>query len=399
MKRNDRVAIVSEGLPFGGTTTLSLFLASGLRQLGVSAMVFNLTDEHPLKADFERLEIPVHAETRAGRIFEDRLVSVLRALGQFQPTAVLAFLSSGSFETLRYVPDGVLRVGTIHDHHELVYRLVHNYLPWTDQLTVGSRIELERAREEYPDTPCHHLLYGIPIDAARPMRQSKPDHPLRILFFGRFQQSQKQVRIFPAIWRELKKRNVNFRWTIHGEGPEEPFLRNALKPGVDSGEIHFSAPVPHDQLKQIIAEHDIYLLTSAHEGGPLTLLEAMVQGLVPVCGDIPCLVQDILGPENGLRVSFDQPAAYADAIADLAKDRTRLDAMSAAAIRTVETECSDIALAQRYLDFLADAQPENRVATWPKQIRPQPIVAANPLKFHPLLRPFRRLAKRLVSGP
>jgi len=395
MKRNDRVAIVSEGLPFGGTTTLSLFLASGLRQLDASAMVFNFTDEHPLKADFERLEIPVHLEARADRIYEDRLAGVLRALGQFRPTSVFAFLSASSFETLRYVPQGVLRVGTIHDHHEQIYRLVHNYLPWIDQITVGCRAELERARNEYPATACRLLTYGIPIEPDRPMRASRPDKPIRILFFGRLQHSQKQVRIFPEIWRELKKRNVEFQWTIHGEGPEEGFLRDALKTGVETGEIRFSAPVPHNRLQQIIAEHDIYLLTSAHEGGPLTLLEAMAQGLVPVCADIPGIVQDALQPSNGVRVPFDDPAAYADAIAELAMDRRRTDAMSANAVQMLESGYSEIALAQRYLDFLADVQPELTSPEWPERIAARPIVSASPLKFHPLVRPLRRLAKRL----
>lgn len=395
MKRTDRVAIVCDALHFGGTTTLSLFLASGLRKLGLSVKVFSFTSEHRLKEDFEQQEIPVHTEPSEGRIYEDRLAGVYRALADFQPTAVLAFLCATSFEVLRYLPEGVLRVGTIHDHHEGVYRVVGDYVPWIDQITVGCTAELDRARREYPSTPCSHLTYGIPIDPDRPMRQSRPEEPIRILFFGRLQQSQKQVRIFPEIWRELRKRNVVFRWTIHGEGPEEAFLRDALKEGVEAGEIHFSAPVPYDELKRVIARHDIYLLTSAHEGGPLTLLEAMAQGLVPVCGDIPCIVQEAVNGDNGVRVPFDQPAAYADAIAALAEDRRQTDVMSANAIRMIESEHSERALAQRYADFLAAAQPDSPSPTWPDRIIPMPILSANPLWFHPLARPLRRLAKRL----
>ncbi|MFT4589134.1 MAG: colanic acid/amylovoran biosynthesis glycosyltransferase [Candidatus Binatia bacterium] len=395
MKRNDRVAIVSEGLPFGGTTTLSLFLASGLRRLGAPVKVFSFTDEHPLKADFERQSIAVHTEPHQGRIYEDRLAGVYRSLAEFEPTAVLAFLSACSFETLRYVPKGVLRIGTIHDHHEAVYRLVGDYIPWIDQITVGCSAELDRAKTIYSETPSHHLTYGIPIDPNRPMRQSQLDEPIRILYFGRLQQSQKQVRIFPEIWRELKRRNVNFRWTIHGDGPEKDFLREQLKEGVNAGEVRFSVPVPYDELKNIIGQHDIYLLTSAHEGGPLTLLEAMAQGLVPVCGDIPCIVQDAVNSKNGIRVPFDDPTAYADAIATLACDRQRTDDLSAEAVRTAETDHSEIALAQRYLDFLADTQPELASPAWPDKIVPKPIVSASPLKFHPLVRPLRRLAKRL----
>lgn len=47
---------------------------------------------------------------------------------------------------------------------------------------------------------------------------------------------------------------------------------------------------------------DIYLVTSAHEGEPLTLIEAMAAGCFPVCSDVGVVPELIRHGENGLVV-------------------------------------------------------------------------------------------------
>ena len=47
-----------------------------------------------------------------------------------------------------------------------------------------------------------------------------------------------------------------------------------------------SSPVSRDQLFPLVRQHDVFIMASEIEGGPLTLLEAMALGLVPICNDI-----------------------------------------------------------------------------------------------------------------
>ena len=394
MKRQDRIALVAEGLPFGGTTTFCVFLAAELRRLGVETWVFNFGGDSPLQDEFDAHDVPVYHAAEDADIYEDRLHGVYRKLVEFQPTAVYAILAQSSFEILRYLPDDVLRVGMLHDPLEYTYQLAECYQDSCDWFFTGNSTVCETMKSRFPSARTERILYGVPMPEDRPIRCPHDEDPIRLLYFGRLEEPHKQPRIFPLIWRELKRRRIDFRWTIHGRGPEEDYLKREMSEGVTSGEIVFSDSVPREQLRQLVAEHDVFLLTSVFEGGPQTLIEAMSQGLVPVCGDIPCLVSDVVTPDTGRRVPVREAAAYVDAIQELASDRTELNRLSKNSRESVESVFSTPAMARRHLEFLKKAQPEIRPAKWPDTIHPRPIKGANSLKFSPLLRPLRRLLKR-----
>jgi glycosyltransferase involved in cell wall biosynthesis len=251
-------------------------------------------------------------------------------------------------------------------------------------------------RDHFPGVPCTYLQHGVTFYDEQIKRSANPDGPLRLLYFGRLQESQKQVRIFPELYREFVRRDLAFKWTIHGEGPEKDFLLEHLREGIAAGNVHFSTPVRHDALPALVAQHDIYLLTSAHEGGPLSLIEGMGRGLVPVCGEIPCLVTEMITPQNGFRVRRDAPSQYADAVEILDRDRSRLESLSAAARRTALTDYSDVAMARRYVDFVKRHAPDSN-AVWPSHIRILPMRGGG-LKFHPMVRSLRRIGKKLRAS-
>lgn len=389
-----KLALITLMLPLGGTTTFILFLCSGLRKLGIPVEVFSLTSDHPLREEFAALDVPVHLADKRSHIVEDRLASVYEKLREFQATAVFAVMGADCFELLRCLPAGVFRVGMVHDHTDRVYQLVDDYRPWMDHIAVVSQTIADHVSRRISDVPCTYLQHGVMFYDERVKRAPNPDRPLELIFFGRLQESQKQVHLFPEIYAALKRRGFPFRWTIHGEGPEKEFLVTHLRDAIACGEVRFSEPVRHDALPALIARHDVYLLTSAHEGGPLSLIEGMGRGLVPVCGEIPCLVQEMITPENGFRVPREQPEKYADAIEQLHGDRTRLERMSMAARAVALSGYNDLAMARRYVTFVEQNAPTIKVH-WPRKVSIQPHIGANPFLFHPALRLFRRIHKTL----
>ena len=60
--------------------------------------------------------------------------------------------------------------------------------------------------------------------------------------------------------------------------------------------------IGHARMSAFYAAVDIYLVTSAHEGEPLTLIEAMAAGCFPVCSDVGVVPELIRHGENGLVV-------------------------------------------------------------------------------------------------
>lgn len=352
-----RVALVNGNLYLGGTTTFDLYLISGLQQLGARGMAFSFTHHHEMRTDFEDLAIPVHVEDDRKSIYEDRLVGVYNAVRAFAPQAVFAVVCQESFELLRYLPKGVLRVGMIHDDHPDIYKTVSQYAAVCDHVvTVSANIE-QQTRRQLPSLPCTRILPGSLFARATRVREPNPREPLRVLYYGRLDHPHKQVFILPEIWKVLQQRNISVRWTIHGRGPDGDALRRRMAETGRTDEVIFSAPVPFNQLSDMIRQHDIFVVASKHEAGPITLVEAMGHGLVPVCGDIPCLIQEVINPQNGFRVRLDAPEAYAEAIARLDGNRVMLEQMSAAALQTIKADFTAEAMAQRYVDFIRRNAP------------------------------------------
>jgi glycosyltransferase involved in cell wall biosynthesis len=372
-----KVALVTASLPLGGTTTFSLFLCAGLKQSGVEARVFSFTKAHPLAEEFSSWDIPVHVEDDGRLIFEDRVAGIYDKLREFQPTVVFAVLGGEAFEFLRYVPAGVLRVGMVHDHHPPVYETLRAYKPFCDQVVAVAASIRDYIRSEFRDVTCTYLQHGVLFKEGEEPRAANPTGKLRLLFFGRFDQGQKQVLIFPEIWRELKRLGVACHWTIHGAGPAEAALRAGMAAAVRAGEATFSTPMHYDQLGGFIRQHDVYVMASLHEAGPLTLIEAMGRGLVPVCSDIPCLVEEIVRPENGFRVAVRDPAAYAQAIARLDQDRTLLEALSQRARQTISEEFTAQAMARRYMSFVEQHPTTEARLQWPAQVEIKPVLVAD----------------------
>lgn len=394
-----RVALVTLGVLLGGTTTFDLFLGGGFKKLGVTAKVFSFSSDHPMRADFDELGIPVHLEDERRLIFEDRLANIYSAVRAFAPSAVFAVLGAESFELLRYLPKEVLKVGMIHDHYPVVYNTVRQYSSVLNYLVTISKNIADHVQHELPGVACTRLLPGSSLAEHRQVREPNPRGPLKLFYYGRLIQVQKHVLMLPKIWRALKDRNVSVHWTIHGHGPDENALRQGFAEIGPADEVVFSTPVPFNQLGDIIRRHDVFIVTSSHEAGPITLVESMGYGLVPVCSDIPCLIQEIITPQNGFRVRLDDPEAYADAIARLDDDRNMLERMSAAALQTINADFTAEAMAQRYVDFIDRHAPKVPHVDWPSNIKVRPILGLSPFsrlcQKIGVLQHARRLLKRV----
>jgi len=398
MSIRHKIAIVSGGLRFGGSTSFALQLAAGFKGLGVPAAVFSFSLENGMAEEFAAAGILAEVSDENRLIFEDRLTSLYRKIADYGPTAIIANLGLDSYEMLRYMPEGVARIGVVHDLAMRPSHTIPIYEVALDGVAMVNSFMVDDVRRAAPKVNIRYLAHGIPFPDLPP-RSPNPSGPLKILFFGRLY-SGKGTRLFPLIIDDLQKREVPFRFTIHGNGPEEGYLRETLAPHVASGVAVFSSITSRDQLYSLIRQNDIFIMASEHEGGPLTLLEAMSFGLVPVCHDIPCLVQEVVNSEIGFRVPQDA-AAYAGAIAQLHQDRPMLERMSAAAHKRISEAYSIQAMAQRYLNFIESIIPRSRQVVWPKSIHPLPILNMR-LSFRlmqtSLFRPARRILKRMKSA-
>src|SRR5262249_52533579 len=124
------------------------------------------------------------------------------------------------------------------------------------------------------------------------------------------------------------------------------------------------------QVPQLLAKHDVFLLASDYEGLPLTLLEAMGNGLVPVVSDLPSGIRELVDETTGRRIPPDQTPAYAEAIALLHANRDAMKSLSANARKRVWPEFSVPAMTDRWLNAFPKVSPAEIVWRQGWKIRP-----------------------------
>ncbi|RYD81428.1 MAG: hypothetical protein EOP84_11015, partial [Verrucomicrobiaceae bacterium] len=124
------VVFVSETMPLGGTSTFAVNICEGMKQngdwRGVAAAMRKLGE---VGQQMQSRQLPLITPARDAVLHEERIEHLYRECARYSPHAVVAALSSGSFEFLRYVPPGCLRVGMIQSDDAPVYDLVERFLP------------------------------------------------------------------------------------------------------------------------------------------------------------------------------------------------------------------------------------------------------------------------------
>jgi glycosyltransferase involved in cell wall biosynthesis len=387
------------GVPGGGATTFLCNLGGELVRRKIPVHVLSLERSNPLASDFERAGIPVRLQDERLAILEDRIEAVLRALAEMRPNVVVANLGGVSYETLRYAPQGVLRVAVAHADHPIVYDVLRHYPAHVDFVAVVSqtiKAKLEKM-PEFTGMPVKYLPLGVPMPEMLIQRHFKDR--LRILYLGRLGREQKRVQLFPEILRDLKDSGIPFDWTIAGDGPDEQWLKEALSKTNGASEaprssnseqnVWLKGPVSYADVPKLLSTQDVFLLASDYEGLPLTLLEAMGNGLVPVVSDLPSGVRELVDEKTGRRVAPDDVHGYAREITWLHEHREEMARLSANARDKVHSLYSINAMTDRWLNAFRTAPPPRE---WPRSWKIQaPLTSPGSFRFSPLGRSLRRI--------
>ncbi|MEI9897542.1 MAG: glycosyltransferase family 4 protein [Chthoniobacter sp.] len=365
---------------------------------GIPVEVISMEIENPLSADFQRQAIPLLCLDERRVIYEDRIRKVLQRLAAFHPTAVVSTLGAVSFETLRYLPPGVFRVGMGQSDDPQVYEMMRRYGPWMDLVAMVSQAMQQKAQAmpDFARVPVGYLPYGVPMCPATELPMRPLTQPLRILYLGRLDREQKRVHLFPEILRHLVAGGAPFRWTIVGEGPERAFLEANLKTDSPSQTVTFAGAIHYADVSRILRDHDVFLLASDYEGLPLSLLEAMGYGLVPVVTDLASGIREVVDAASGFRIPVDDVAGYARAILHLHQHRDEFAAKSAAARARVAQDFSVAAMTDRWLAAIPATAAGGEA--WSNHWRiTAPLEVSGAFHFSPPMRLVRRLAKRLQT--
>lgn len=393
-----KVIFLSGDLPLGGAATFVLNICDGLQKIngrwqGIAGV---LTRYGAIGEQIRNRNLPITGPYSGVLLHEDYMEQMHHDCHNLQPDVVVGCLGGNAFDFLRFVPESVLRVAMIQSDDECVYELVTKYLPWIDLIVgVSARnCELMQQRIGGLNIPIRQVAYGVPMPET--ISQKIPHHgPLRILYLGRVVEEQKRISLLARVIRETLETGLEVTWTIAGDGPELPTLREIF--ATDGDRVQFLGAVDYAQVPALLTEQDVFFLCSDYEGLPLSLLEAMGAGCVPVVSDLPSGISEVVNEENGFRIPISEAGGYVAALADLCGNRQRLANMATAAAQTVRENYSTSAMAHRWTKVLEE-HTKTSPLDWSKPcMADAPPACRVHWYFHPHLRWLRKIAKLVRS--
>ncbi|MCI0602669.1 glycosyltransferase family 4 protein [bacterium] len=351
---NHRVILGFEHGVLGGVDIFSLNLLEELtrRNVATSILVTNHFREQPYALPLPQ-NLPIHKlPIRKSDPWPARWQEMIRFL---EAEAPCIYIPNYDFNYSCVAPKlskNVIIAGIVHSddpvHYEHFLRM-GKY--WNGVVSVSKEIaERLKALDPTVSDRLVTIPYGVPISGSFPERRDSDNAPLRIVYAGRLVQRQKQVLLLPEIFERIVEQESNIEITIIGDGPERGELMKRCENLSAKGLIRFAGKVTNQDLLRHFSTQDVVVLVSDFEGMPVSILEAMGQGCVPVVSEIRSGIPEIIRDgHNGFIVSAADSNLFAQRIVRLARDRSLRQTLSFHAYNTIRDHYELKQMGDKYL--------------------------------------------------
>lgn len=357
--------VVARGDAFGGSSLHVLELADRLRGAGYQTRVVVGGEPHmevPRRfaargIDFQCLP-SMRREMHPGRDLK-AVSGIRREIRRFAPDLV-SFHSSkaggvGRMAALGlgipclYTPhcwafvDGFPRARVYRTLERLLAPVVSRIIAVSeDERTYGLRKGVGRPEQV---TTIHNGVRDCFSTGCAP-RERKEGEPVRIVMVGRFEPQKNHELLIRSLAR-LER--LPWTLTLVGEGPLRPRVEELVRKTRLADRVEFAGYT--DEVEEVLARHDLFVLTSNWEGFPRSILEAMSASLPVVASDVGGCREAVVNGETGFIVPPNDADALDRALGELLGDPEKLARMGRIARERYLAEFTLEGMVERYLDL------------------------------------------------
>ncbi|WP_084773389.1 glycosyltransferase family 4 protein [Nonomuraea candida] len=270
---------------------------------------------------------------------------------------------------------GVITIGQEHVALATQPEPVQELIKWRyrrlDALVTLTKADLRDYRETLPKKP--RRLARIP-NAVPPMTGgvSKLDAKVAVAV-GRMTRIKGFHRLITA-WETVAAAHPDWKLRIYGAGPQHDNLAKQIVEAGLEGKVEL--PGPTTDVGAELEKASIYVLSSRHEGFPMTILEAMAKGLAIVSFNSPHGPKEMITNEvDGLLVKPRTNDNLAASIIRVIEDEQLRRDLAAGAVETARNYDVDV-IGQKWDELLADLLAR-------RQGRSRPATPEPPAPPHP----------------
>jgi len=346
---------------FGGPNAWVRRLLPDLKKQGIDVSVLFITHSDPaLCPTVMALQNQgILCKAVLGQEFtKQRVQWILESLCESQPDIFVPHLMVPAFYAARWVKEaGIPTVGVLHSDDEFHYGLLDEFVCGRSNYKLSVLVCVSEYLEHQVllRKPIATIIRKIPCGAPVPKTSAHlSDGPFRLIYAGRL--SEKQKRIYAVIHAlcQAVKEIPDTEAYIYGDGPDRPEVEKILWREGRNLPVYLKGPVDSDVIQQYLLDGQIFVLLSDYEGLPISLMEAMACGLVPVCLKIPSGIPELINDgTNGLLVS-DRGDSFVSAVRRLREDKGLWERLSNAACATIKNGYSHEGCVKSWIGLFED---------------------------------------------
>lgn len=239
---------------------------------------------------------------------------------------------------------GARTIGVLHSDDPFYWGIVDEFVHGSEQWRLNQLVTVSRFLHDAVQAnarltmPVHEIPFGVAI----PQRRAAwPTEKLRIIYTGRLVEEQKRISELARAFCRVARDHANLEAWIVGAGSAEANVRNIIRAEGMDERVILKGWVDPARIHEVLGECQIFVLLSDYEGMPLSLMEAMAVGLVPICLETRSGVGEVISHMNNGILVRDRENSFSDAVSYLVRNPEASSKLSAAARQTILERYSD----------------------------------------------------------
>ena len=174
------------------------------------------------------------------------------------------------------------RIGILHSDWTTLRPFLQSQKELLDGVLCVSNTLMELVAECLPELSKDNRIQLIPypIDGVpiMPNRMSLVKRPVIIGWIGRMQEEQKRVDRLPSLLKAFDDAQIDYRFELLGDGPMQEWLEKQLP----ANRTVFHGRKSGDDYYSTLSKWDFITSVSDYEGLPISMLEALSAGVLPL---------------------------------------------------------------------------------------------------------------------
>src|SRR5260221_6671661 len=241
--------------------------------------------------------------------WEHKVVAILRDLAEFPPDVFVPnYFPVACYAARCAKKAGIPTVIVLHNDDKMHHALVDEFGSKDKENKATAIVGVSRFIKEAidrkisKDVISEYITCGAPVPPESTVRSLS--NPLKLIYAGRLMEHQKQISKVALAFCRVVKEIPGTEAIIYGSG-------NALKNVVKILDVHgkdlpvsYGGLLRSDEVQHYFLQNHVFILLSDFEGLPISLVEAMACGLVPVCMNTKSGVGEVIkNRENGFLIT------------------------------------------------------------------------------------------------